>query len=177
MKKVLVIIEIFIIFLILYFLQANFFSWYNISGILPNLFVILALFIGLFMGKTYGLILGIILGLVLDFFIGIRIGINAIAMGTVGLLGAILDRNFSKENRITLMFMVFITTLIWEVITYILQILVCNMQIEVIAFLKIIIVEIIYNLIVTIIIYSSFQRFGNYIENIFTEDKTFIKYF
>ena len=177
MKKVLVIIEIFIIFLILYFLQSNFFSWYNISGILPNLFVILALFIGLFIGKTYGLILGIVLGLVLDFFIGMRIGINAIAMGISGLLGGILDRNFSKENRITLMFMVFVTTLIYEIVTYILQILICNMQIEIVAFLKIIVIEIIYNLIITIIIYSSFQRFGNYVENIFIEDKTFIKYF
>jgi len=90
MKKVLIIIEIFIIFLILYFLQANFFSWYNIAGISPNLFIILSLFIGLFMGKRYGFLLGIILGILLDFFIGTKLGINAILMGIIG----ILRRNF-----------------------------------------------------------------------------------
>ncbi len=86
MKKVLVIIELFIIFLILYFLQSNFFSWYNILGISPNLFVILILFIGLFMGKAYGFILGIIFGIILDFFIGTKIGISAVVMGITGIM-------------------------------------------------------------------------------------------
>lgn len=86
MKKSLVIIELFIVFLILYFLQSNFLSWYNILGIAPNLFILLILFVGLFMGKTYGFILGIIFGLILDFFVGTKIGINAIAMGIIGIL-------------------------------------------------------------------------------------------
>lgn len=177
MKKTLVIIELFIIFLILYFLQSNFFSWYNILGVAPNLFIILMLFIGLFTGKTYGLILGVILGLILDFFVGTKIGINAIIMGITGVFGAILDKNFSKDSRITLMFMVFFSTIIFELIFYVLQILICNMQIETLPFLKIIIIEIIYNLMITIIIYPGFQKFGNYVQNVFTEDKGFIKYF
>ena len=86
MKKALVIIELFIVFLILYFLQSNFFSWYNILGISPNLFIILILFIGLFMGRTYGFILGIFFGLILDFFIDTKIGIYAIVMGITGIL-------------------------------------------------------------------------------------------
>jgi len=75
------------------------------------------------------------------------------------------------------MFMVLSATIIYEVILYILQILICNMEIEIISFLKIIIIETIYNLIITIIIYSGFQRFGNYVQETFTEDKSFIKYF
>jgi len=86
MKKALVIIELFIVFLILYFLQSNFFSWYNILGVAPNLLIILILFIGLFIGRTYGFILGVIFGLLLDFFIGTKIGIYAIVMGITGLL-------------------------------------------------------------------------------------------
>jgi len=50
------------------------------------------------------------------------------------------------------------------------------MQIEILPFLKILIVEILYNLIITIIIYPGFQRFGDYVQNTFTEDKSFIKY-
>jgi len=70
MKKFLTIICIFIVFIILYFLQANFFSWFTIAGIKPNLFIILALFLGLYMGEIYGVIIGSILGIILDFFIG-----------------------------------------------------------------------------------------------------------
>jgi len=75
------------------------------------------------------------------------------------------------------MFMVFSSTIIFELIFYVLQILICNMQIEIIPFIKIIVIEIIYNLIITIIIYPGIQRFGAYVQNVFTEDKGFIKYF
>ena len=78
MKKVLIFIALFIVFMLLYFLQMNFFSWFTIAGIKPNLFVILILAIGLFAGKIPGVISGIIAGLLLDFFIGksVRNNIN-----------------------------------------------------------------------------------------------------
>lgn len=93
MKKVLSIIIIFLTFIFLYFLQVNFFVWFNIAGVKPNLFIILALFIGIFIGKVYGISIGIILGLILDMFIGKALGINAIVLGTAGLL----RRNFYKK--------------------------------------------------------------------------------
>ena len=54
MKKILSTIIIFLIFILIYFLQSNFFSWFNIAGIKPNLFIILVLMVGLFVGKIYG---------------------------------------------------------------------------------------------------------------------------
>jgi len=86
MKKILTIIIIFLTFIFLYFLQANFFIWFNIAGVKPNLFIILVLLIGLFMDRKYGISLGIILGLLLDLFIGKKLGINAIVLTIAGLL-------------------------------------------------------------------------------------------
>ncbi len=86
MKKILSIIIIFITFIFIYFLQSNFFSWFNIAGVQPNLFIILALFIGIFIGKIYGASIGIILGLLLDLFIGKALGINAIVLGLAGFM-------------------------------------------------------------------------------------------
>lgn len=70
MKKTIIFITLFIVFLLIYFLQMNFFSWFTIAGVKPNLFVILILVIGLFTGRINGIICGIIAGLFLDFFIG-----------------------------------------------------------------------------------------------------------
>ena len=92
MKKILSIIIIFLTFIFLYFLQANFFVWFNIAGIKPNLFIIFSLFIGIFIGKIYGITLGIIFGLLLDLFIGKVVGINAIVLGIAG----VLRRNIYK---------------------------------------------------------------------------------
>lgn len=86
MKKILSTIIIFFIFILIYFLQSNFFTWFNIAGIKPNLFIILVLITGLFVGKIYGATLGIIFGLLLDFFIGKNLGIYAIQLGLAGLL-------------------------------------------------------------------------------------------
>ena len=50
MKKAIAIISLIIAFFVIYFLQTNFFTWFTIGGIMPNLFIILVLFIGLFIG-------------------------------------------------------------------------------------------------------------------------------
>lgn len=86
MKKVLSVIIIFLVFVFIYFLQSNFFTWFNIAGVKPNLFIIFILFIGLFLGKIYGITWGIIIGLLIDFFVGSAIGINAISLAIAGLL-------------------------------------------------------------------------------------------
>ena len=70
MKKFLTILIILIVFILIYLLQTNFFNWFTIAGIKPNLFIIFALFLGLFMGEIYGGIIGAILGVLLDLFIG-----------------------------------------------------------------------------------------------------------
>ncbi len=86
MKKILSFIIIFITFIFIYFLQSNFFNWFNIAGVKPNLFIILSLFVGIFIGKTYGASVGIMLGLLLDLFIGKALGINGIILGIAGFM-------------------------------------------------------------------------------------------
>ena len=54
MKKTLIIVSLFIVFLIIYFLQANFFNSFTIAGIKPNLFIVFVLFLGLFSGRKIG---------------------------------------------------------------------------------------------------------------------------
>ena len=97
MKKTLSIIILFITFIILYFLQENFFTWFNIAGIKPNLFIIFILFIGLFLGKTYGITFGVICGLIIDLFIGKKIGINGIVLGIAGFLRWSIYKKFFKR--------------------------------------------------------------------------------
>lgn len=93
MKKALSILIIFLTFIVIYFLQVNFFSWFNIAGIKPNLFIILALFMGIFIGKIYGIPIATVLGLLLDFFIGKAIGINAITL----IIAVILRSSIRKK--------------------------------------------------------------------------------
>ena len=127
------------------------------------------------MKKKTGFIFGIIFGLLIDLFVGVRIGINAISLAIVGLAAETLDKNFSKDNRITVMFLTSILTLLAEVIVYGLQILFCGANLQILEFTKVVVIEIIYNAILIAIIYPGFLAFGSKIENDFTNN-SFLKF-
>lgn len=177
MKKVVINIVLVIVAFVVYFLQSNFFNWFNIAGIMPNVFVIYILFIGLFASRTMGTIYGITIGILLDFIIGTKIGIYATCLGIVGFLSGTFDKNFSKDSRITIMLMVLGTTVIFEIIKYALNFFFVSAGIEIISFIKIIVIEVLYNIILTIIIYPLIQKFGYYIENEYKGNKILTRYF
>lgn len=177
MKKAISIVILIISFFVLYFLQANFFTWFSIAGVQPNLFVIFILFIGLFAGKKLGLILGVIFGLFLDIVIGRQIGISCIMFGIIGIIGEYFDNNFSKESRITIMLMITGSTIIYEVACYIFNIISLSINVEIISFIKILLLEVIYNLIITIVIYPIMQRLGHILEETFKSKNILTRYF
>ena len=164
MKKFIINVLLVLAFIIIYFLHSN-------------LFVILVLFIGLYAHKYMGVIYGIIFGLFLDLFIGKKFGINAIMLGIIGFIGMIFDKNFSKENRITLIVMVMISTAIFEVGEYIISYFVVKSSFDIIPFIQVLLVECIYNAIITIILYPIMQKSGNLIETEYKGNKILTRYF
>jgi len=177
LKKVLSVICLIFAFFIIYFLQADFFSWFTIAGIKPNLFVIFVLFIGLFTGKKLGAILGLIFGIILDLLIGRTVGISGILLVVVGLLGEYFDKNFSKESRITMMLMVIGCTFLYEIMDYFYYIFRLGIQFELYSFAKILLIEALYNAIIVIIIYPILQKAGYALENIFKVKNILTRYF
>lgn len=177
MRKAAIIIVTMITFIIIYLLQSNFFIWFNIAGVKPNLFVILVLILGLFGGKHLGAIFGIVIGLLLDIFIGRQIGISAIILGFIGLLGGFLDKNFSKDSKITIIIMVAFATLIYELGVYCINIFMFGYDLELINFITKIMIEIIYNALLTIILYPIIQKCGFYIENTYKDSRILTRYF
>lgn len=178
MKKAKIIIALILIFFLIYFLQSNFFNWFVIFGVKPNLFVILVLFIGLFMGRNYGVCFGIAFGLILDFLIGRNIGISSVMLGIVGIMGGYIDKNFSKDSRITIMLMVAITTIIFELGEFIIQNFILSYAfIEIDIFAKTLLIEVLYNIILTVIVYPLLKNGGFYIEGNFKENNILTRYF
>ena len=177
MKKFLCIICLIITFFVIYFLQANFFTWFNIAGIKPNLFVILTLFIGLFIGKKIGVAFGIITGIYIDLMIGKTVGISGVMLGIVGLLGEYLDKNFSKDSRVTIILMIMGATIIYELGCYIFQILKWNIVPEILPYIKILLIETSFNIVLVTILYPLIQKAGYYVENLFKNKVILTRYF
>lgn len=177
MKKFLINLTLVLLIFICYFLQSNFFSWFKIAGVMPNLFVILIVFIGLFGNKFMGPIYGIIVGFFIDYLFKSKVGISAIGLGLVGLIAKIFDKNFSKDSRITIMLIIAALTALFEIISYFAGNLIFGANIEIMQFIKILVIEVIYNVILTVILYPLIQKFGYYIENEYKGNKILTRYF
>lgn len=177
MKKIWIVICLILSFLIVYLLQSNFFSWFNISGVKPNLFVVLVLVTGLFIGKRAGILFGILFGISLDFFISKSIGISAVMLGIVGFIGGYLDKSFSKDSRITMITIIAITTFLYEIGIITFNYFINGAQLPVLYVIKTLIIELIYNSIITIIIYPLIMKLGYRIEENFKENRILTRYF
>lgn len=177
MKKGIINIVLILLVFVIYFLHSNFFNWFTIAGIMPNLFVIFVLFIGLFGNRSMVVIYSSLLGILLDLLFEERVGINLIGLVLVGVIATLFDKNFSKDSRITIMLMVFGSTVIFEVVTYFMNYVLYSINMEILSFIIILVCEVIYNILITIIIYPLIQKFGYYIENEYKGNKILTRYF
>ena len=123
------------------------------------------------------MVFGIAFGLYIDIILGKNVGISALALGVIGMLGEILSKNFSKDSRFIVTIMVIIVTAIYEIAVYILTILRTGGTIEILAFSKILLIEVILNTLITIIIYPIIKKAGYYVENLFDDKYILTRYF
>lgn len=177
MKKFLVSLIFLVVFILIYFLQVGFFSNLPIAGVVPNLFIILILYIGLFANSINAIVFGVIIGLFLDLLYGNTVGISAVMFCVVGYLGSYFDKNFSKENKATILLMAIGATFVYEFGFYSLNGLVLGYSFEWLKFMKIIIFEIIYNSLITILLYPIIQGTGFKVDRIFKKNNILTRYF
>ena len=177
MKKLIIIICLILVFFLIYILQIGPCNAFTIAGVSPNLFVLFVLFIGLFAGQVFGISFGVICGLFLDFLYGKTIGPSAIALCLVGYLGAYFDKNFSKENKLTIICMVAGATIIYEFGFYLTNSIILNFNREYWLFLKTVFIEIVYNILLSIIFYPLIQKMGYLIDRNVKKNNILTRYF
>lgn len=177
MRKFLIVICLILVFFLLYFLQIGPLSDLTIAGIKPNIFVIFILFIGLYANEVFGISFGVFCGLFLDLLYGKTIGVSAIMLCIIGYLGAYFDKNFSKENKFTIIVMVAGATLIYEFGSYFLSSLLLNFTREYISFAKIVVIEVLYNVLLSILLYPIIQKAGYVIDRNIKKNNILTRYF
>lgn len=175
-KKVIVLI-LFLIAFILYFFQRNIFSTLKLFGIMPNILIIYILFLGLYTNSKVSISIGIFLGFLLDTIYGKCIGISSMMFCILAYVAAYFDKNFSKDNKITIIIMCIGATFVYELGCYIINSVVFNFEIEFLFFLKKVLIENLYNTLLLIIIYPIFKKLGYILDRKFKHTNLLTKYF
>ncbi|MNT71450.1 hypothetical protein D3C72_2099360 [compost metagenome] len=98
-------------------------------------------------------------------------------LGIIGVLSGIFEKNFSKDSRMTIMLMVIGTTLLYEIGIYFLNYIFIGSTLEFFNFSKILLAEIVYNTLLTIIVYPIIQKTGYNVEEVFKGNKILTRYF
>ena len=159
-SNLLVAVLLIIAFIIIYFLQANVFSNFTISGIKPNLFIIFILIIGLFGNNFLSILFSIICGIWLDSLYSESIGITSAMLCLIGFMATWFDSLWSKDEKISIVIIVFIATFIFEFGSYFLKSIIFDFEIEIKIFFKILALEELYNVLLTIIFFGLIKKLG-----------------
>ena len=164
-------------YFLVYALHANFFNWFNIDGVQPNLFVVLVLIIGMFSNKKVGAIAGFIIGLYTDFLYSNCIGISSLLFAVIGYNGSVLKNRFSAESKITIIIVESIVTVLYEIILVAYRALALGAYIDVLSGIYILFVEIVFNALLVIILYPLITKLGTYLENSYSNNDMPTRYF
>ena len=160
MKKVLMVIITFRIICISIWFQMDFLNSIPLSGVIANFGIILVSGIGLVSGNLIGGILGGVYGLLIDISFGGNIGIYTALYALSGILSGYLNSSFSKGNKVSMVMLIFICTILFESIVYLLNIILNGFEFDFGVLIIKLILESAYNMILTIMFFKPISFWG-----------------
>lgn len=163
MRKTLTILIIFCVICLAIFFQANLLESIPLAGTSANIGIVLIASMGLICGKFVGGCTGAIYGLIYDISFGRAIGIYLSMYFLIGIISGIWNKNFSKENKVSMIFLISIITAIFEIGVYLLLVLIRSYEFDLYGATFVIVKEVIYNIILVLILYKFLVWFGEMI--------------
>ena len=146
-------ITVFIIVTICYLLQTTLFEALSFAAISPNLLIIVVSAFGFMRGKKEGLFIGFFTGLLLDIFSGSIIGFYALLYMYIGYLNGLFRKLFYPEDIKLPMLLIAGSDLCSNLFIYFFLFLFRNRYDFNYYFLHLMIPELVYTMVVTIILY------------------------
>lgn len=161
MKKILLGFVTFLIICVSILFQINLLSAIPLAGVMANLGIVLIGGLGLVSGKLIGGLSGFTYGILVDIAIHRTLGIYALFYTLTGILAGFLNHNFSKENKLSMVMLTLIVTLIFESGIYFCNILLRQFEFELLSFLLILILEAAYNMLLTVLLFKPITFLGD----------------
>ncbi len=139
-------------------LQSTLFQQIRIYGVIPNTALILVISFAIYGGKNEGAVIGFFAGILQDIVFGHTIGLNALIFTVIGYLIGLMDQKIFKDNLLVPFILTALTTVFYEMVNLLL-IFLLGYRIELLNIIKkMLITEVIYNSVVSLIIYHYLSK-------------------
>ena len=139
-----------------FLLQTTIWNLFPLGSVKPNLLLILTVSMGLMRGKHTGLLVGFISGLIIDLFFGTLFGFNALVYMYIGYITGNFYKVFFDEDIKIPMIFVAVSELAYNLIFYVVQFAFRKRFDFGTYFTRIILPELLYTVIFTIVLYKLF---------------------
>lgn len=153
-----------LIILICFLLQTAFFRYLDLAGIVPNLLLIPTMAFGMMRGRREGMLVGFFSGLLLDIFYGAFIGPYALLYMYLGYINGFFHRVYYMEDILLPMLMAGANDLVYSIIIYIVTYLLRNRLDFGFYFLRVILPEVVYTMLMTLIIYKPLVKINRWLK-------------
>lgn len=154
-----------ILILLCFLLQSTVFRAIDFGGIVPNLLVILTSSFGFMRGEKTGLIIGFFCGILTDIFFGDVLGFYALILMYIGYMNGKFSRIFYPEDIKLPAALIVASDFFYGFLCYILMFLLRGRLQFGYYFMNIILPEIVYTAVVTIILYPLILVLNRWLEN------------
>ncbi|MDE6972790.1 MAG: rod shape-determining protein MreD [Lachnospiraceae bacterium] len=146
------IISVFLIILC-FLLQTTFFQGLDFGGIVPNLMIVLTASFGFMRGEKTGLLYGFFCGLLVDIFFANVLGLNAMIYMYIGYANGKFNRIFFPEEIKLPLALILVSDLVYGFSYYVILFLLRGKFNLGFYFLHIILPEMVYTILVTLLLY------------------------
>lgn len=150
MKRVIVYI---VFILVCFLLQCTVFQSWDLADISPNLLVVVTSSVGFMRGKTEGLLTGFFSGLLIDVCYGDLFGFYALIYMYIGYFNGFFQSIFYDVDLKLPMILITVSDLLYGIIVYIFMFLLRNRTDFLYYLVHIIVPEVVYTVVVTIVLY------------------------
>ena len=157
-------ITVFLIIAVCYLLQSTVFQALSFASISPNLMIVVVSAFGFMRGKKEGLWIGFFTGLLLDIFTGSILGFYALLYMYLGYVNGFFHRVYYMEDILLPMLMVGVNDLVYNIIIYLFAYLMRNRLDIGFYFLHVMLPEMVYTMIMTLILYKPLVRINKWLK-------------
>ena len=153
-----------LILLAAYLLQCTVFSKLELAGIKPNLMIIVTSSFGFMRGSREGMLVGFFSGLLIDIQFGDMIGFYALIYLLIGFINGFFEQMYYDEDIKLPLFLIILSEFIYGIVIYLLMFMLRS-DFDFLFYLNSIIVpELIYTIVVTIVVYPLILLVNNRLE-------------
>lgn len=147
----------FLIFLAMFFLQSTIMNHFAVFHMAPNLILCLVVIFSFLYEGYHAIIFGILFGLIIDVCYGEIIGVASLSFFAVALTCIEMKRYLYKDSRISVMIVTTVGTAVYSLFFWGIYKMLGN-AFELVYVLKMDGIVLVYNLVVTLIIYQIVSR-------------------